>query len=1132
MISFFSKSVSFTAFHYLNHITNMSRHKKRSRVASSSSSDESSSNSSSNTNSSDIIVSKRRQKKIVEENLRKRIESNIISEVGQNLSNTQVAPFKIWFKSYLQSIESNTTVWYDNDYNLIKNAIISRTIQSLPRNLQQKIKRNNIKVKKIDLINEHSIADRLPSGADDISYTKELVSIKVKNNVISNEPEGAVFSALHDQKESNYRIIVPVSKVGKIIERFHCNESIHVGADTCYKLINTYFQGVPRDAVRQFVHRCSTCQSRAIVSEKEKRRKSFLNPIEAEALFQRWEVDLCQLKDYEPAKQKFLWRYIVQVIDHKSKMRFAEVIPTKETKHVVEFLDRLMGTVGPPKLLQSDNGSEFTSEEYAALCEGWNVQPIYSSPRHPQTNGLVERGNRSLKKAINNWQRSNPQKDWASALRRIVHRLNCTPHTTIGIDPYYYVYGIKSWNELSFVQSLLNLKFIDEDDNEPAQDDEYPILDVHDGHNAESNALNEKEANDDEKYQNNVDKDNCQMESVDDDRGIHSQPHTYSLIGSITSVSSTESIVNEYGIPGTASTIESKSIAIAKPAPTLQTQPKLPVLPEVFWSHDEKAGVDEEEDTHISGENGLDICASANTDHRIGVRARAAATAKRKVELMVKNYNKKVKPKEYTLGDVVGLVVDAKWKWKQPTSNKVGNVPARIFSILRDPLTGVMKYQVRTKDYIIQESFRADKIVQLFGGAESYPKEYNWSISFSAIASLPKISFYDYFLKQTLESGAVIQLCTPAIAEDSSSAQKYFDHVCALCQELLVQDETAACKGCKSTIHRSLDQCKQSEHAVRNGSQIYCNIYCANVAGYYPTMPGYKDPNVYKSRGRVSEVNDASSVFIDPTFGVPQEYDNQVQSVLLASLDSVPHVASVSSSVGACYVCEDRIPDHGSFIKCIGCHKVLHLPQDCRLNVCYSRKGKSIYCSDHCCRRLISFETKIIDENPLRGYRVEWNTGNCRWVKKASIDSFYEHLRMILVWRRHRLSRETEPLHLFLEPSDSIPQPTSATPKSQPAADSAPSSSNPHSPSSISSHGSSVYIIKNKSKENHAGNSNSNEEDRCVSCGMNLDVSNWHRCAKCKRRNHGPIVCPKRQELFQDDDAFYCLGCSVSFIKK
>jgi len=269
----------------------MGRHKKRSHVASSSSgssSDESSSSSSSNNSSSDIIVSKRQQKKIVEENLRKRIESNIISEVGQNLSNTQVAPFKVWFKSYLQSIESSTTVSYDNDYNLIKNAIISNTIQGLPRNLQQKIKRNIIKVKKIDLINEHSIADRLPSGADDISYTKELVSIKVKNNVITNENESSyVLNASNIQKESNYRIIVPASKVGKIIERFHCNESVHVGADTCYKLINTYFQGVPRDAVRQFVHRCSTCQSRAIVTEKEKRRQSFLNPIEAEALFLR-----------------------------------------------------------------------------------------------------------------------------------------------------------------------------------------------------------------------------------------------------------------------------------------------------------------------------------------------------------------------------------------------------------------------------------------------------------------------------------------------------------------------------------------------------------------------------------------------------------------------------------------------------------------------------------------------------------------------------------------------------------------------------------------------------------------------------------------------------------------------------
>ena len=51
---------------------------------------------------------------------------------------------------------------------------------------------------------------------------------------------------------------------------------------------------------------------------------------------------------------------------------------------------------GCPKEIQTDNGTEFTAKIVKELTDQYNIQQKFSSPYHPQTNGLVERYNRTL----------------------------------------------------------------------------------------------------------------------------------------------------------------------------------------------------------------------------------------------------------------------------------------------------------------------------------------------------------------------------------------------------------------------------------------------------------------------------------------------------------------------------------------------------------------------------------------------------------------------------------------------------------------------------------------------------------------------------------------------------------------
>ena len=50
-----------------------------------------------------------------------------------------------------------------------------------------------------------------------------------------------------------------------------------------------------------------------------------------------------------------------------------------------------------PAILQTDNGSEFIAAALENLCKAYNVRLVHGSVGNPQSQGAVERCNRSIK---------------------------------------------------------------------------------------------------------------------------------------------------------------------------------------------------------------------------------------------------------------------------------------------------------------------------------------------------------------------------------------------------------------------------------------------------------------------------------------------------------------------------------------------------------------------------------------------------------------------------------------------------------------------------------------------------------------------------------------------------------------
>ena len=105
--------------------------------------------------------------------------------------------------------------------------------------------------------------------------------------------------------------------------------------------------------------------------------------------------------------------------------------------------------MGPPHIFHTDNGREFVNALLHSLLDRWssgNVTFVNGRPRHSQSQGLVERGNRVIQdkiKAIKNDEGYNGESyyAWASWLPRIMFNMNTQHHTTIQDMPYKLVFG-------------------------------------------------------------------------------------------------------------------------------------------------------------------------------------------------------------------------------------------------------------------------------------------------------------------------------------------------------------------------------------------------------------------------------------------------------------------------------------------------------------------------------------------------------------------------------------------------------------------------------------------------------------------------------------------------------------------
>lgn len=286
-------------------------------------------------------------------------------------------------------------------------------------------------------------------------------------------------------------------KVIKLDESFDLINELHLsnGHDKSRPLfdqIEQQYYGITRTMVETYVKNCSSCKKLEKVI-----RKQPVQPIVSNYPRERVLIDLIDMKSFnkkftDRIDEDQLYHFILTVIDHYSNFTFIYPQKTKEQGETARNIANYIRIFGSPKIIQSDNGSEFVNKVVRELLEHYKIKEIHSAAYHPQTNGKVERYNRFIKACLRGFMKVEKDVYWIEFVDRVICRINgnkcrrtnCKPRSLFFMDIEALMKEIKiiktddiTENEIQKKVKEKDVAVDDDDDND--NNDYISVKDKH-----------------------------------------------------------------------------------------------------------------------------------------------------------------------------------------------------------------------------------------------------------------------------------------------------------------------------------------------------------------------------------------------------------------------------------------------------------------------------------------------------------------------------------------------------------------------------------------------------------------------------------------------------------------------------
>lgn len=168
----------------------------------------------------------------------------------------------------------------------------------------------------------------------------------------------------------------------------------HLGKEkTAQRILRRFYWPTLFRDVTEYVKSCTLCQRTSVHGKLSSPLVPL--PIMGEP-FQRIAMDIVG----PLPKTRRGNEYVLVISDYAT--RYPEAVPLRQftALTVAEELINVFARYGIPTEILTDQGTNFTSQLLKELYNLIKVKPIKTTPYHPQTNGLVQRFNRTFKSTL------------------------------------------------------------------------------------------------------------------------------------------------------------------------------------------------------------------------------------------------------------------------------------------------------------------------------------------------------------------------------------------------------------------------------------------------------------------------------------------------------------------------------------------------------------------------------------------------------------------------------------------------------------------------------------------------------------------------------------------------------------
>ncbi|KAK3881377.1 hypothetical protein Pcinc_014153 [Petrolisthes cinctipes] len=123
-------------------------------------------------------------------------------------------------------------------------------------------------------------------------------------------------------------------------------------------------------------------------------------------------------------------------------LKFVDFFPLRDktacgvSKCIRSFIHRW----GTPGRILTDQGREFCASVNDELCKAYGIKRSVTSAYHPQTNGLAERTNRTLKTRLAKLC-GNKLSDWPNYIEEVAYSIRTQIQKSTGFTPYQLMFG-------------------------------------------------------------------------------------------------------------------------------------------------------------------------------------------------------------------------------------------------------------------------------------------------------------------------------------------------------------------------------------------------------------------------------------------------------------------------------------------------------------------------------------------------------------------------------------------------------------------------------------------------------------------------------------------------------------------